>query len=159
VSGDNTYAAALAMLARRELSEAQLRQRLARRLHHPEAIDDAIARLKAERSLDDERTARMIARSEVGLKKRGRHRVRQQIEAAGIAPSIARRVLDETFSTIDADGLLNEALDRRLRGAARIEDDRQFHRLYRQLVAQGFDADRVLALLRARTAKTDADLQ
>ena len=156
---DDTYAAALAMLARRELSEAQLRQRLARRLHHQEAIDDAVERLKSEHNLDDERAARVIARSEAGVKKRGRHRVTQRIEAAGIAPSIARRVVDETFSTIDADGLLNEALDRRLRGGTLIADDRRFHRLYRQLVAQGFDADRVLALLRARAANPDAGLQ
>ena len=107
----------------------------------------------------DPRRLTEILRSEAGVKKRGRRRVILQIEAAGIASSIARRVVDETFSTIDDDKLLNEALDRRLRGAARIEDERQFHRLYRQLVAQGFDADRVLALLRARTAKTDAGLQ
>ena len=159
IMSDDTYAAALAMLARRELSEAQLRQRLTRRLHSQEAIDDAVERLKSEHNVDDERAARLIARAEAGVKKRGRHRVTRQIEAAGIAPSIARRVVDETFSTIDADELLNEALDRRLRGASRIEDDRQFQRLYRQLVAQGFDTDRVLALLRARTAKTDAGLQ
>ena len=145
---DDTYLAALKMLARRELSEAQIRQRLARRQHDEDAIDKAITRLKADRSLDDERVAGAIARSETGLKKRGRYRVTRQIEAAGIAPSIARRVVDETFAAIDADGLLKDALTRRLRGRTRIEDDREFQRLYRYLVAQGFEPDRVMALLR-----------
>ena len=145
---DDTYLTALKMLARRELSEAQLRQRLLRRQHDPDAIDAALTRLKSERNLDDERVAGAIARSETNLKKRGRFRVTRQIEAAGIASSIAKRVVDETFAAIDGDALLTQALARRLRGRTRIEDDREFQRLYRYLVAQGFEPDRVMALLR-----------
>jgi regulatory protein len=148
---DDTYLAALKMLVRRELSEAQLRQRLTRREHDPEAIETALTRLKADRSLDDERVAGAIARSETNLKKRGRYRVTRQIEAAGIASSIAKRVVDETFAAIDGDALLAQALGRRLRGRARIEDDREFQRLYRYLVAQGFEPDRVMALLREKS--------
>jgi regulatory protein len=148
---DDTYLAALTMLARRELSEAQLRQRLTRREHSPDAIESALARLKAEGNLDDERVAAAIARSETDLKKRGQYRVIRQIEAAGIAPSIARRVADDTFAAIDPDRVLAESLSRRLRGRDRVGDDREFHRLYRYLVAQGFEPDRVLALLRARS--------
>ena len=145
---EDTYLTALKMLARRELSEAQLRQRLARRQHDPEAIEAALARLKADRSVDDERVAGAIARSETSLKKRGKHRVTRQIEAAGIASSIARRVVDETFATIDGDALLTQALTKRLRGRTRIEDDKEFNRLFRYLVAQGFEPGRVIALLR-----------
>ena len=145
---DDTYLTALKMLARRELSEAQLRQRLTRRQHDPEAIDAALARLKTDRSLDDERVAGAIARSETGLKKRGRYRVTRQIEAAGISASVARRVVDETFAAIDADKLLRDALDRRLRGRSAIADGKEFQRLYRYLVAQGFEPDRVMELLR-----------
>jgi regulatory protein len=145
---DDTYLTALKMLARRELSEAQLRQRLLRRQHNSDAIDAAIARLKVDRSLDDERVAGAIARSETGLRKRGRYRVTRQIEAAGIAPSIAKRIVDETFAAIDGDALLTQALARRLRGRTSIADDREFQRLYRYLVTQGFEPDRVMKLLR-----------
>jgi regulatory protein len=146
VSSD-TYVTALRMLARRELSEAQLRQRLARRQHTPEAIDAAVARLIADRSLDDTRVAGAIARSETHLKKRGRLRVRRTIEAAGISPAIARQTLDEVFESIDADALLSAALARRLRGRERPADQREFERLVRYLVGQGFDVDQVLARL------------
>jgi regulatory protein len=145
---DDTYLTALKMLARRELSEAQLRQRLRRRQHDRDAIEAALTRLKSERNLDDERVAGAIARSETNLKKRGRFRVTRQIEAAGIASSIAKRVVDETFAAIDGDALLTQALARRLRARTHIEDDREFQRLYRYLVAQGFEPDRVMALLR-----------
>jgi regulatory protein len=142
------------MLARRELSEAQIRQRLTRRQHEPDDIDSAIARLKAERSLDDARVAGAIARSETNLKKRGKPRVRRAIEAAGIAPAIARRAVDEVFETIDGEALLAAALDRRLRGRDRLADDREFQRLYRYLIAQGFEADRVLARLEPLRSRT-----
>ena len=72
----------------------------------------------------------------------------QQIEAAGIATSIAARAVDEVFQDLDADALLAAALDKRLRGRERIADDREFQRLYRYLSAQGFDPDRILAHLR-----------
>jgi regulatory protein len=150
VSND-TYVAALKMLAGRELSEAQVRQRLARRGHDQESIDTAIARLKADGGLDDARAAGAIARSQTTLKKRGKLRVRREIEAAGIAPFIARSAVDEAFAGLDIEALLSAALDRRLRAGARIADDKEFQRLYRYLLAQGFEADQVVAALRKRS--------
>jgi regulatory protein len=148
VAEDDAYLAALRMLAQRELSESQVRQRLTRRGHDDSAIDGAIARLKADGSLDDQRVAAAIARAETGLRKRGRLRVRRRIEAAGIAPSMAQRAVDETFRDIDVDALMAAALDKRLRGRTELADDREFQRLYRFLVTQGFEPDRVLNLLR-----------
>ena len=144
----SAYLDALKMLARRELSEAQIRQRLSRRGESPASIDDAIARLKADRSLDDERVAGAIARTETSVRGRGKRRVLQQIEAAGIATSIAARAVDDVFRDVDADALLSASLSKRLRGRARIADDREFQRLYRYLTAQGFDSDRILTHLK-----------
>jgi regulatory protein len=149
----NAYVDGLKMLARRELSEAQVRQRLARRGHDEEAIDAAVGRLKAERALDDARVAGAIARTETSLKRRGKLRVTRQIERAGIARATARQAVDKVFEDIDPDALLEASLARRLRGGRRIADDREFQRLYRYLVAQGFEADQVLRALRARSVK------
>jgi hypothetical protein len=79
------YTDALKLLGRRELSETQIRQRLARRKHDANAINAAIDRLLEERSIDDVRVAEAIARSQTSLRKRGKLRVRLQIERAGIA--------------------------------------------------------------------------
>jgi regulatory protein len=147
---DPAYVAALRMLAQRELSEAQIRQRLARRGHDRDLIDAAIARLKSENNIDDARVAALIAQSETTRRKRGRLRVKRQIEAAGIAPSIAQQAIDEAFRSIDVDALMAAALERRLRGGQSIGDEKEFQRLYRYLCAQGFEPDCVLALLRAR---------
>ena len=136
------------MLARRELSEAQIRQRLAKRGESRDSIDEAVARLKAERSLDDARVAGAMARSQTSIRGRGKRRVLQQIQAAGIAAPIAAKAVDEVFQDLDPDALLSASLAKRLRGRERIADDREFQRLYRYLTAQGFDSDRILARLR-----------
>jgi regulatory protein len=154
------YVDALTLLARRELSEAQLRQRLSRRHHEPSAVESAIARLKADGSLNDERAAGAIARTEVGLRKRARRRVLRTIQAAGIASDTARRAVDAAFEDVDSDQHLAASLDRRLRGRP-IAGDSDFRRLFRYLVAQGFDADRVMGLLERRRRSSDRqpDLQ
>ena len=144
------YVDALKMLARRELSEAQVRQRLARLGHGADAIDDAVARLRQERAIDDARVAEAIARSESSLRRRGKVRARRRIEVAGISSAAARDAVEQVYGAIDADALLEAALARRLRGRAAIADDREFQRLYRYLIGQGFESDKVLALLRKR---------
>jgi regulatory protein len=150
------YVAGLKMLARRELSETQLRQRLGRKEFDPAAIDEAVGRLRAAGSLDDERVAGAIARMETGIRKRGKLRVRRRIEAAGISSAIAQRVVDDTFAEIDGDALLAAALDKRLRGRERIADDREYARLYRYLLGQGFESDRIGAALRRLKPDEDA---
>jgi len=136
------------MLARRELSEAQVRQRLARKEHDEAAIDEAVARLLQERAIDDVRVAEAIARTETSYRKRGRLRVKRKIESAGIKASTAKQAVDEVFGALDPDALLGAALAKRLRPGTRIADDREFNRLYRYLAGQGFEPDRVLALLK-----------
>jgi regulatory protein len=147
------YLDALKMLGRRELSEAQVRQRLARKGHAEDDVDAAVERLKQERAIDDSRVAEAIARTETGVKRRGRLRVRRQIENAGIAPAVARTALDAVFDEVDDDALLQAALGRRLRGNRPIADDREFQRLYRYLTTQGFESDRILRALNARRGR------
>lgn len=150
----DAYVAGLTMLARRELSEKQVRQRLLRRGHAADAIDAAIARLKAERALDDARVADAIARTAVALRGRGRLRVQREITNAGIAPATADRALDRAYEDVSPEALLTAALDKRLRGRSHIADQREMQRLYRYLIAQGFESDRIIGLLRRRLEKS-----
>jgi regulatory protein len=147
---DSPYIAALKMLGRRELSELQIRQRLARRGHEPADIEAAIVRLTANRSLDDARVAGAIVRTATAVRGRGRLRIRRQLQAAGIDAETAQRALDAVFVELDPDALLEASLAKRLAADDCIADDRQFQRLFRYLIGQGFEADRVLALLRRR---------
>ena len=146
----NAYVDGLKMLARRELSEKQVRDRLARKGHESDTIDDAVARLRAERALDDARVAEAIARTETGIRRRGKLRVQMQIQRAGIDKSTAKHAVDQVFDTIDDNALIEASLQKRLRGHDTIADDREFQRLYRYLAGQGFESDRIMKLLSAR---------
>ena len=144
----SAYVDGLRMLGRRELSEAQVRQRLARKGHEEAAVDAAVDRLRAERAIDDARVAEAIAHTETTVRRHGKLRVRRQIEQTGIAPATARRAIDTVFEAIDDDALLDGALRKRLRGRDRIVDEAEFRRLFRYLVGQGFEPDRVMTALR-----------
>jgi len=146
---DSAYLTALQQLARRELSEAQIRQRLTRRGFPSDDIDTAITRLRQDGSLDDARVAAAIARSQLSLKKRGARRVRREIEAAGISSALADRAVAEVYADVDSDALMAAAIDRKL-GTRRLDDDREMARLFRYLVGQGFDSERAMAALRKR---------
>jgi SOS response regulatory protein OraA/RecX len=50
--------------------------------------------------------------------------------------------------------LLEAALERRLRGRTTIDDEKEFNRLYRYLIGQGFEPDRVLTRLRALRSRS-----
>ena len=147
---DPAYLAAVKMLSRRELSEAQVRQRLGRLGFGADAITEAIDRLKGDRSIDDERVAAAIARTESGVRRRGRLRVRQRLAAAGISDSVADRAVEAAYAEVDVDGLIAAVLEKRLAGRTTIESERELGRLFRHLVGQGFERDRVMKVLKAR---------
>ena len=152
----SAYIDGLKMLGRRELSEKQVRERLARKAYEPDEIDEAVARLRDERAINDQRVAEAIARMETGIRKRGKVRVRMQLERAGIPKETAKQAIDSVFEAIDDEALVEASLRKRLRGRNTIADDREFQRLFRYLIGQGFESDRVLQALRARR-KTGSD--
>lgn len=147
----DAYTVALTLLSARELSESQLRARLARRKIDPEDINTAINRLKEDGTLNDRRVARAIARMESEIKHRGRARVIQKIRQAGIDSDVAEDAVREVFEDVDENALLDRAMERRLRGqSARDLDDRGRARIVRGLVAQGFRLEAVLRRLKAK---------
>ena len=150
----SAYIDGLKMLGRRELSEKQVRERLARKGYEPEEIDEAVARLREERAINDQRVAEAIARTETGIRKRGKVRVRMQLERAGISRETAKQAIESVFEAIDDEALIEASLRKRLRGRDTIADDREFQRLFRYLVGQGFESDRVMRALRTRRKRT-----
>jgi regulatory protein len=145
----DAYTVALTLLSARELSESQLRARLARRKIESDDINRAVDRLKADGTLNDRRVARAIARMESEIKHRGRARVIQKIRQAGIDSDTAEDAVREVFEEVDEDALLERAMERRLRGKSRRDlDDKGRARVVRGLMAQGFRLEAVLKKLK-----------
>lgn len=144
----DAYLTALVLLSRRELSAAQLRDRLRRRGCPDDRIDEALARLRDQRSLDDVRVARAAAHLETSIRRKGPARVRQRLRSMGLSDDLVDEAVSEAFREVDVDARLDEALTRRLRGQTPATlDDRTRHRLIRALVQQGFPLDGVLKRL------------
>ena len=142
------YSYGLAALGRRELTERQLRERLARRGCDAADVDAAIERLRREQVLDDRRAARAFARTEVRIKRRGPQRIRRTLEVMGLDRAEAESATAEGFEEQTVAATLEAALDRRLRGA--VADDRHAQRLIAYLVRQGFDLGDAVAAVRRR---------
>jgi regulatory protein len=147
------YVYGLAALGRRELTEQQLRARLVRRGCDSADIDAAIARLRRDGVLDDQRAALAFARTEARIKHRGPLRIQRALEMMGIDRQAARHATDEGFEERPVDEALEIALQRKARTP--ISDDRQAQRLVAYLVRQGFELSAAIAAVRKRQAKAE----
>ncbi len=136
---------ALRLLAGRDLTTSQLRERLLRRELPADEIERTLDRLTRGGLLDDARTAVALARRAVQVKLRGRHRARRELEALGIDPPVAERALALVFAEVDEAAVLERAIARRARGPVRTRTE--LRRLHQALVRQGFARDEVAAAL------------
>lgn len=149
----SAYSYALALLARRELTAFELRERLLRKDVSPAEADEITARLLADGTLNDKRSAVAIARTQATVKARGRIRIEHELKARGVAPDIARAAIDEVFGELSEPELLERALRKRLR-SGHIANQAQFRRLYAYLVRLGFSTEQVVALLKKHMKAT-----
>ncbi len=148
MTAPDAYLAGLRLLGRRELSAAQLRERLARRGYRDVDIDEALARLRGEGALDDARTARAYASTAARVKGRGHLRILRELEAMGIEPEVARGAVEEVFAEVDEASLLERALRKRLHGP--ITSEAQLRRLHQALARLGFPPAAIAAALKRR---------
>jgi len=141
------YIDALQMLGRRELSVRQVRDRLLERDHSAEDVERAITLLLENRALDDARVAAAYVRTALKVKRRGRLRIRRELDAMGIAPEVAGEALADAFGEVDERTLVRQALQRKLRGK-KIVTRAEYARAFQHLMRQGFSPATVTAVLR-----------
>jgi len=145
----SAYLDGLRLLARRELSVKELRDRLLDREHPSEEIDRAIEHLLETQALDDVRVARAYARTASKVKGRGRLRVMRELNAMGIAKETASEAVADVFADLDERSLIAKALQKKMRGRPRIANAAEHARLYQYLMRQGFTPAGIVAALRA----------
>lgn len=144
----SAYTDALKLLARRELSAAEVRSRLLHREHTSEDTDASIARLIENGIVDDRRVARAYARTASSVKGRGRLRVTRELQAMGIARDIVAEAVAEVFGDLDERALIDKAIQKKLRGFKKVKTMQERARLYQFLMRQGFTPAAVSAALR-----------
>jgi regulatory protein len=142
------YLDALELLARRSLTVAECRGRLADRDHPTDQIDAAIAHLLETGALDDAKLARAYARTAAETKGRGRLRVIRELQQRGVPRDTAAEAVGEIFSEKDERSLVNRAVQKKLRGKPRPSSPAEYARLYQYLMRQGFTPAVVTSVLR-----------
>jgi regulatory protein len=145
----------LRLLARRELSVKELRDRLVDREHPTEEIDRAIEHLLETQALDDARVARAYARTASKVKGRGRLRVMRELNAMGIAKETASEAVADVFADVDERSLIAKALQKKMRGRPRVANAAEHARLYQYLMRQGFTPAGIVAALRTVGGRRD----
>lgn len=150
---------AVRLLARRPLTEQELRQRLRSKGHPETEVDATVARMVERRYLDDESLALdyLIARSH--RKGHGRGRLLIELERRGVARTIAHRAWTSAVERgeIDPDALIGLRLDKEMRRLETPLDQRGYRRVYNALLRSGFDRSAVVAALAPHRPTADAD--
>lgn len=136
--------AAIALLAGREFSSRQLRERLLRR-HDATVVDEVLAQLMADGLLSDERFAEVFTRSKAG-RGFGPRRIAAELERNGFERSRVKEVLEA--SEQDWWQHLRELHQRRF-GDTPPVDLKERARRTRFLCARGYSPAQVDRLLRS----------
>jgi regulatory protein len=148
-SSQAAYLRALKWLTSRELSEHEVRARLAERGFNREAVKSAVERLVADRTIDDRRAAAAVARTEARVRRRGRRRVSARLASMQIDRDLAKEVIDELFGGNQEAELIDASLERRIRGKLHLlKDSRQRRKVHAYLVRQGFSGSAAAAAIR-----------
>lgn len=134
---------ALRLLARREHSAQELRQKLLRREHPAEVVDAVLQQLAAERLLSDDRFAEEFVRSRRS-KGFGPQRIRAELRQRGVDPTVAEGHLRSSEEDWQARALTEY---RKRFGDQPPRDLAERGKHYRFLVNRGFTADQIRKVL------------
>lgn len=137
---------------RREYTAAELRQRLLDRGYTPETADDCVARLTADRTLDDRRVAALHIRTARDIKGRGRLRIERELSQRGIAPALAHELLADLPKDDDQAQIARILARKRLPARLSLAERR---RIFQHLLRRGFPADAIGKALRAHGHEQD----
>jgi regulatory protein len=150
-SAQTPHAAALRLLARRDHSVQELSDRLTRRGFDTLEIQAALARLRRDRHIDDDRLAATYARAraERGY---GPIRIRKALREKGIARETADRAVAAAFEEPEGGGRIDDLLDGYLRRHAGFDPARRIRSARAFLLRRGFPPSTVRDRLRARHA-------
>ena len=141
---------ALRLLTARDYTAARLREKLRSRQFAAADVDVTIARLEAERLLDDRRFAERFATSALESGRFFGPRLKMEMRRRGLAAGLVDAVLGELLAEYDEGENLAAVLERRFPGFdAAKADDREKRRVVGFLQRRGFGLGEIFKALKA----------
>lgn len=149
MKGSDPWEKALRLLAVRDRSEAELRERLRQSGFPEERIAAVLARCREQGYLDDARFARSRALSLMQSGRAVGSRLLADLSRRGIPPEAAREAVEETAREVDPEELARELRRRRFPGFdyARAEE-RERRRAVNFFLRRGFSLELILSILK-----------
>lgn len=145
----NAFVLLLAKLTRRDHSEKELEQALARKGYEEGAIESALARAKREGLVNDARLADTVARITARTGKRGPRRVVATLRRKGVSAETAQAAAKEAFAASDEAGASLVRFATRLLERAKGETLKEKRvRVVRSLLGRGFELSEAKRALR-----------
>ncbi len=127
-------------LARRRQTEAEIRQKLARR-HKQTEIDDAVEKLKEYRFIDDDALIVDFSRDRLKLSPRSARMIEFELRRRGIDPDRFRQLFESEFPDYDEVEVARRALQTRLHSLMKSKTQGRRERALRFLHSRGFSYD------------------
>lgn len=147
---EKVTAAALKLLAARPRTEMQLRERLMQKpWANRRLIDDCIRRLKEMGYVDDGRFAESYASHRLSMRPIGRARLARELALKKVDRTTINRALDQAFGETGEDGLIDRAIQKRIRTHGSPADRRDEKRMFDHLARLGFEFDLIMRKLDA----------
>ncbi len=142
------------MLARRPYSVAELRRALQRKFGATEAVNEAVARLRELRYLDDRKFAEHYATALVENRSFGRQRIRRELKAKLVDYRQIDPAIEQAFENTDEKQLLERAIEKKLRTLRLPVTQSKLASLCQSLLRRGFRAGDIIKAVRARPELT-----
>jgi regulatory protein len=126
-----------------------MRAALREKGHPDHEVEEALARLRRERLLDDAGLAARYARSRLEHRGLGRHRLRQGLRRKGVAKSVADKGIQEALAQVSEAAVIDALARRYWKAHARKDPERRLRALWGFLLRRGFPATLILSRLKA----------
>jgi len=149
----NPLQTALAKLARRSYSVAELRRSLEKKFPASD-LTEVIARLRHLGYLDDKKFAESYALSLAQNRSYGPYRVRRELKSKLLDSSVIDDAVEKAFESVSERTLLERAVDKKIRTLRKPVTRPKLASLCQSLIRRGFRADDIMKVVRSRPELT-----
>ncbi len=139
---ERTMNRAIRLLAAKQRSVRELRERLIEKMWTDEAIVEAVIEKLAEyKYLDDEQFARDVAVSKLRQNPQGKRRLQMTMSRKKLDKETVDAAIETAYSEMPEDELIDIAIQKRLRTKGRPETREDAKKIYDHLLRRGFSYD------------------
>ena len=155
---EKTMERGLRLLAYKPRTVAEMRARLnEKEWAEEQVVEQVITRLMELGYLNDEQYAASFAGSRLTARPLGRTRLRRDMQKKKLPPEVVENALDDAYTERDEEGLIDHAIDKRVRLKGKPSTREETKKLFDYLMRRGFSYDLVLRKVRQLSKEAETE--